>query len=88
MSKEMSLIALGVWVIVVPYLGIPGSWRTALLVLTGLGIAAIGFLLRNESLSRGIESSDRHPFVESTPAAPAPAPVAAVPEHSGITSLN
>ena len=51
MSKEMSLIVLGIVVAVVPYLGIPGSWKTALLVLCGLGIALIGFLLRGETLS-------------------------------------
>lgn len=84
MSKEMSLIALGVWVIIVPYLGVPGTWRTAILVLTGIAIAVIGFIVRNEALSRGIESTERHPFVENTPAA-----LSERHEYKeGITSLN
>lgn len=64
MSKEMGVIALGLWVIVVPYLGIPGSWRTVLLVLAGVGITIIGFLLRGEVISRGVQGSEKNHFVE------------------------
>lgn len=85
MSKEMSIIALGIWVVIIPYLGVPSSWRTVLLVLTGIGIAVIGFLIRSEALSRGIESTERHPFVENTPA---PASSERYEQKEGITSLN
>jgi hypothetical protein len=91
MSKEMTLIVLGIWVAVVPYLGIPGMWRTALLVLSGIGIAIIGFLLRGEVLGRGVTSSKHTTFVDnvtsSRPAAPDPS--LQTHEHKeGITSLN
>jgi hypothetical protein len=88
MSKEMMVIALGLWIIVVrTLLGIPGSWQTFLLVLTGVALAVIGFLLRGEALSRGVtrhprtERGGSYPFVESqSPSAH---------EHKeGITSLN
>ncbi len=85
MSKEMMVIALGIWVAVVPYLGVPSAWRTALLVLSGLGIAVVGFLLRGEALGRpgragGATSSTHSNFVEN---------MDQPHEHKeGITSLN
>ncbi len=64
MSKEMSIILLGVWVVIVPYLGVPESWRTLLLVLSGIAVVVIGLLLRGETLSRGVGENINHPFVE------------------------
>lgn len=51
MSKEMTVIALGVWIVVLPYLGIYRSWLTVLMVLTGIALMVIGFLLRGDSLA-------------------------------------
>jgi hypothetical protein len=51
MSKEMAIIALGVWVVIMPYLGIYRSWLTVLMVVTGLGLVVLGFLLRGEKLT-------------------------------------
>lgn len=90
MSKEMLVIALGVWVIVVrTLLGIPGEWQTALLVLSGLALAVTGFLLRGEAIGRAQmprsvpPRRENYPFVENS-AEHAPAH-----EHKeGITSLN
>ncbi len=65
MSKEMAVIALGIWVIVIPYLGVPGSWRTIILILTGLGIVSLGFFLRAQVLARGGRNAHAHPFVEN-----------------------
>ncbi len=72
MSKEMSVIVLGLLVALVPLSGFPESGRTALIAVFGIAIAVIGFLLRGEVLARGSKKSDSHPFVESS-AAPAPA---------------
>ncbi len=81
------VIALGLWIIVVrTLLGIPSTWQTFLLVLTGVALAVIGFLLRGEALSRGSVRQERtnrgatYPFVES----------ASVGHYhkEGITSLN
>lgn len=80
MSKEMLVIALGVWTSVLTQLGIPGSWKLALLFLTGIAIALLGFLLRGEALSRGTNGARSASFVESTG-----------PKHhdeEGIGSLN
>jgi hypothetical protein len=64
MSKEMSVIALGLLVIVIPYLGVPSSWKTPFLLGAGLLIMLLGFLLRGAALSRGVEGSESRPFVD------------------------
>ncbi len=81
MSKEMTVIALGVFVAVVPYLGIPGLWKTAILVLSGVCLAAVGFLLRGESLARGAGHGHDH-FVENS------GPKTSSTRDHGISSLN
>jgi len=90
MSKETAVIVLGLWVVVLPYLGIYRSWLSILMVLTGIALMLIGFLLRGESLARtpgqgGLRHSD-HSFVENEP--PAPEAPAAHEHHEGISSLN
>ncbi|MEK7108821.1 MAG: hypothetical protein AAB919_00080 [Patescibacteria group bacterium] len=83
MSKEMTIIALGLWIIVLPYLGIPGDWRVVLLVLSGIGIAVTGFLLRGEAISRGTRPRAHDSYVESSQ------PMHVHEEYKeGITSLN
>ncbi len=65
MSKEMSIILLGIWLIIVPYLGVPSFWRTVLIVLSGIVIAIMGLLMRGETLSRGTVRNKNHPFIEN-----------------------
>lgn len=86
MSKEMGIIVLGVWIIVLPYLGIPGYMRTTLLVLSGIAIVSIGFFLRSEVLSRGQTRVSHRNFVEN---ADTSTPDPNIHERKeGITSLN
>jgi hypothetical protein len=80
MSKEITVILLGLLIVITPYLGIPGSWKTVIFVLGGLCLAAVGFLLRGEALSRGATRHSGH-FVENI--APQPAP-----RDHGIGPLN
>ena len=68
MSKETAVIALGLWVMAMPYLGVPRAWLTALMILTAVVIIVLGFFLRAEALSRGPRHAGRHhPFVEHMP---------------------
>lgn len=54
MSKEMSVIVLGIWLILATQLGIPfHPWLSILVALTGLALTIIGLLLR-EKLSPGV----------------------------------
>ncbi len=85
MSKEMTVIALGVLVTITPYLGVPGSWKTVILVVAGIALAGVGFLLRGESLARGEGGGGHHHFVENQ--APHNLQPHAHRDH-GIGSLN
>lgn len=92
MSKEMAVIALGIFVILVrTSLGLPGSWQTPLIILSGVGLAILGFLLRGEAIKRNSSAPARsegrsYSFVENTPTAPS-SPTHVQPQE-GITSLN
>ncbi len=85
------MLVLGLWVCLVPYLGVPGSWRTVLLVLSGAAIAIIGFLLRGEAMAKGPTahtlrgSHSNRSFVEHIPEIVEYAPDE---RHDGINSLN
>ncbi len=68
MSKEMGIIALGVFIVIQPYLGVPNSWHTFLSVVAGVAIMILGFLLRGEALSGAHKSSSKHSFVENSSA--------------------
>ncbi len=85
MSKEMWVIVLGLLVVVLPHLGLPGAWKTILFVVLGVAIAALGFLLRGEALSRGSGSvANSQHFVENIPRSSAPESN----DSQGINSLN
>lgn len=98
MSKEMMVIALGLWIIVVrTLLGVPGHWQTFLFIVTGVALAVLGFLLRGEALSRAMgprdqrtERGNQYPFVENnTTSKLGNTQVANSHEHKeGIASLN
>ena len=64
MSKELGVVLLGFSIIIITQLGVPGSWRTAMLVIAGVAIASLGFFLRAEALGRTRRSGHSH-FVEN-----------------------
>ncbi|MDE1925429.1 MAG: hypothetical protein KGH79_04625 [Patescibacteria group bacterium] len=89
MSKETAIIVLGLWVVILPYLGIPGGWRTTLLILSGIALMVLGFLLRGDALSRGSlakEHRGRNSYVENT--ASITQDYSTHDHKEGITSLN
>lgn len=88
MSKETAVIALGIWAILLPYLGVPRAWLTILLVLTGLGLVILGFLLRAEILSRGVRRHTHNHFVEHVPHGGESAPEVSHERKERINSLN
>ncbi len=57
MSKEMLIIVLGVWTVVLTQLGLPyRPWGAVLFALTGVALAVIGFLLRGDALGRNTDA--------------------------------
>ena len=87
MSKELWVIALGAFVIVVrTVLGVSGEWQTTLIILSGIALMVTGFLLRGEAISRTSSSragSKTYSFIESVPE-----PASVDEKKEGITSLN
>ena len=66
MRKEMILIVLGIFIVVIPHLGIPMAWRTTLLFLSGTFVATVGILQRNARIARGTYHTTHHPFRDNT----------------------
>lgn len=81
MSKDITIIILGFFVALVPFLGFPPSWETALYVLSGFSIVVLTFLLRKDFVARSpngekktdvyVENGMRHEPKESPAASPA-----------------
>lgn len=45
MRKERMLLILGIWVTILPYLGLPYFWKDILSTLTGLGLICFSYIL-------------------------------------------
>lgn len=80
MTKDLIIVALGVWVTLVPFLGFPSRWDTILLVVSGLLIVTLMFMLRRDfvryvaRLKRRHHEQDDNPFVEHIPTTSTPLP--------------
>jgi len=44
MRKERSLFTIGLWIILLPFLGFPGTWKIVLSILTGVVIIYMAYL--------------------------------------------
>jgi len=44
MRKEKTLLIIGVWIMVLPFLGFTNSWRQALLLISGFAIVYLAYL--------------------------------------------
>ncbi len=49
MRKEKTLIIIGIWVLVLPFLGFPSFWRAFLFEITGLIILYLAYLFYIEA---------------------------------------
>ena len=49
MSRARTLLLLGIWVAVLPYLGFPSFWKSLLFSLTGLSMMYFSYVLYLES---------------------------------------
>jgi hypothetical protein len=65
MSREMAVVLLGVWVIVLPHLGVPHTWAVIITTATGLAIIVAGLYARAKLLTGAARRSTHHPFVEN-----------------------
>ena len=49
MRKARIFLILGIWIVVLPYLGFPYSWKDILTTLSGFGLIYVSFMLYKES---------------------------------------
>jgi len=59
MRKEKTLLIIGLWVIILPFLGFPNSWRKVLFFITGLAIIYIAYLFYLEVKVRLAKNKDQ-----------------------------
>lgn len=52
MRKEKTLLIIGVWVMVLPFLGFTSTWRQVLFLITGLAIIYLAYLFYLEHKRR------------------------------------
>lgn len=52
MRKEKTLFIIGLWVIILPFLGFTDSWRKVLFFITGLAIVYLAYLFYLEIKNR------------------------------------
>lgn len=52
MRKEKTLFIIGLWIIILPFLGFPNTWRKVLFIITGLAIMYMAYLFYLEYKKR------------------------------------
>lgn len=66
MRKEKTLLIIGVWVAVLPFLGFPNNWRKVLFLLTGLALIYLSYLFYLEYKARlSKDSGQSKTFVDN-----------------------
>ena len=56
MNKEKVLLILGVWLMILPFLGFPDLWKTILIVVTGLTVTYLSALIWKQVRVRNINN--------------------------------
>ncbi len=59
MRKERTLLIIGIWVTILPYLGFPESWRKMLFLITGIAIMYLAYLFYVEAKVRLSKDENR-----------------------------
>lgn len=66
MRKEKTLFIIGLWVMVLPFLGFPNNWRKALFIITGFAIVYLAYLFYLEAKVRlNKDASNSETFVDN-----------------------
>ena len=73
MSKEGTLITIGVIVVLSPFLGLPHSWLTWILPVCGAAVLLVGYFIRKEHIAT-VAVAESEPV--SMPVHDAPSPIA------------
>ena len=63
-KKNWIFVGIGLWLIVLPFLGFPGAWKTFFMVVSGLLVGVISFLeiiQRREKDNRSLLNNSETP---------------------------
>lgn len=52
MLRARMILLIGIWIVILPYLGFPYLWKNILFTITGLGIIFLSFILLKEHKAR------------------------------------
>jgi arginine exporter protein ArgO len=52
MKRDYTLLFIGIWIMILPFLGFPTSWKKVLLIVTGLFVVFIGYMVWRERLNK------------------------------------
>jgi uncharacterized membrane protein YuzA (DUF378 family) len=59
MRKEKTLLIIGLWVVVLPFLGFPNTWRKILFVVTGLALMYLAYLFYLDYKARKADDTNQ-----------------------------
>ncbi len=59
MRKERTLLTLGIWVAMLPFLGFPDSWRQTFFLITGIALVYLAYLFYKQAKSRNPQNDNR-----------------------------
>lgn len=65
MRKEKTLFILAIWIIFLPFLGFPNSWRKILFMLTGICIFYLAYLFYKQNKARTPKENIMESFVDN-----------------------
>ena len=66
MRKEKTLFIIGIWVMILPFLGFPNNWRKVFFLITGLAIMYLAYLFYLEFKNRlSKEENNSKTFVDN-----------------------
>ncbi|MEI6660138.1 MAG: hypothetical protein WCK91_01805 [bacterium] len=65
MRKERSLLIIGIWVAILPFLGFPSSWRSFMFIITGLALVYLSYMFYQEYRARMPKDADNKTFTDN-----------------------
>ncbi|MFA7315341.1 MAG: hypothetical protein WC059_00870 [Candidatus Paceibacterota bacterium] len=66
MRKERTLLFLGIWVTILPFLGFPNMWRSIFFVITGFSLIYLSYLFYKQTRAREPKDDNKmQSFVDS-----------------------
>jgi heme O synthase-like polyprenyltransferase len=69
MRKERTLLILGIWVMILPFLGFPNTWKQIMSTITGIALIYLAYLYYHQAKSRTKKQNTMKSFVDNVDSA-------------------